>query len=112
MKTIGKKIKEAMLDLEITQEELAKKLNLKQAQISKWITASRKPKLSNLAKIAKALNKPTNYFLEESPYHQYVGDKNKNVKQVINAEMDLKKEIETLNLKLDLLLERQKNEKK
>jgi len=60
----GKKIKLARIELDLTQTQLAQKINAKQKSISRYETGASLPSIKNLVKIAKALKKPAGYFLE------------------------------------------------
>jgi transcriptional regulator with XRE-family HTH domain len=100
-KNLGKKIKQVLLDSGLRQKDLSKKTGITQQLLNDWVNKRRNPKIENLEKIAKALNTPIGYFLDDSP-SQYVGNKNKNVTQVMNSNSDLIKEIEILTLKLQL----------
>lgn len=64
-KKLGKKIKLARVDAELTQGELAEKIKAKQKSISRYETGLSVPSLETLEKIAKALKKPFGYFLDE-----------------------------------------------
>ncbi len=64
-KKLGKKIKIARIELDLTQTDLAKKINAKQKSISRYETGLSMPSIDTLVKIAKALKKSTSYFLEE-----------------------------------------------
>lgn len=122
---INKKIKQAMLDADLTQTELAKKMNLKQSQISKWVKGYLNPKLSTIERIAAATGKPLNYFFDAS--QQVKGNQNilgndnkasnsgdidflhkeisflKKENELREKEMELiKKDIEILKLKLEM----------
>jgi transcriptional regulator with XRE-family HTH domain len=124
---VGKKIKLMMVEEGLTQKDLAKLLNVKQTMISQWVTGKSNATLRTLNKIAKAINKPLEYFLEN--YQEVKGHSN-NVTQtgnivVSHAEIEslkkdselskkdnellkkdnelLEKEIENLKLKNELL---------
>jgi transcriptional regulator with XRE-family HTH domain len=117
---IGKKIKKAMQEAELTPAELAKKLGVSPQQISNLIREKNTPKLSTLEKIAVATGKKLGYFLDASinnSGNNISGDNNKNINQhqhinhhKENADFELlkkdvellKKEVENINLKLQL----------
>lgn len=102
----GKQLKKIMYEKNITQQELADKLNIKRSMISQWITKSGNPRLSTIRKIASALKVPTNYFLEDSL------SSNKNIKDTgkdINVELIMKliqENNERINLELSILKEK------
>lgn len=64
-KKLGKKIKLARVELDLTQTDLSDKLKAKQKSISRYENGISLPSLETLVKIAKALKKPTAYFLDE-----------------------------------------------
>jgi DNA-binding XRE family transcriptional regulator len=63
-KKLGKKIKIARIELDLTQTNLAKKIGAKQKSISRYETGLSMPSIETLVKIAKVLKKPSGYFLE------------------------------------------------
>ncbi len=64
-KKLGKKVKLARVELDLTQTQLAEKINAKQKSISRYETGESLTSLNTLVKIAKGLKKPAGYFLEE-----------------------------------------------
>lgn len=58
-------IKKLMLEKGLTQQELAKKLNVTKANVSVYLNAKRNPKPATIHKLAKALNVSPSYFIEE-----------------------------------------------
>jgi len=64
-KKLGKKIKIARIELDLTQTQLAQKINAKQKSISRYETGVSVPSIQTLVKIAKVLKKPAGYFLDE-----------------------------------------------
>jgi transcriptional regulator with XRE-family HTH domain len=64
-KKLGKKIKLARVEYDLTQAQLAKKIKAKQKSISRYENGISMPSIETLVKIAKALKKSTSYFLEE-----------------------------------------------
>ena len=61
----GKNIKLARIELDLTQTQLAEKINVKQKSISRYETGASLPSIRTLVKIAKVLKKPAGYFLDE-----------------------------------------------
>lgn len=55
-KTIGERIKEALMLLDMKQSELAEKGNFDKGQLSSWISGKYKPRQNNIAKLAETLN--------------------------------------------------------
>jgi transcriptional regulator with XRE-family HTH domain len=64
-KKLGKKIKISRIELDLTQTQLAQKINAKQKSISRYETGVSVPSIQTLVKIAKVLKKPAGYFLDE-----------------------------------------------
>jgi len=64
-KKFSKKIKLARVELDLTQTQLAQKINTKQKNISRYETGSSLPSIETLVKIASVLKKPVGYFFDE-----------------------------------------------
>ena len=64
-KKLGKKIKLARVELDMTQADLAEATEIMQKSISRYETGLSLPSLESLEKIAKKLKKPFGYFLDE-----------------------------------------------
>lgn len=64
-KKLGKKIKLARVENDLTQAQLADAIEAKQKSISRYETGLTIPTLIVLEKIARKLNKPFSYFLDE-----------------------------------------------
>ena len=62
---LGKKIKLARVELDLTQTQLAQRINAKQKSISRYETGTSLPSIATLVKIAKVLKKPAGYFLDD-----------------------------------------------
>ena len=65
-KDIGKKIQKAREEAGLSQGELASRLGYTQAALSNYELGKRRLYLANIEQIARELNKPLSYFLEES----------------------------------------------
>lgn len=64
-KKLGKKIKLARVENDLTQLQLAEAIEAKQNSISRYEGGIALPSLDVLEKLAKVLKKPYAYFLEE-----------------------------------------------
>jgi transcriptional regulator with XRE-family HTH domain len=64
-KKLGKKIKLARVELDFTQTDFAREIGATQKSISRYEAGTSLPSLETLVKIAKALKKPSSYFLDE-----------------------------------------------
>ena len=62
---LGKKIKIARVELDLSQTDLAKKIGTNQKSISRYENGDAFPSVPTLAKIVKALKKPAGHFLDE-----------------------------------------------
>lgn len=63
--TIGKKVKKARLERNLTQRELASKLGCTEIMVSRYELGVSQISLLQLKKISNILNKPTSYFLND-----------------------------------------------
>lgn len=63
---LGKRIRLARVEADLTQTELASKIHAKQKSISRYETGASIPTIDTLMKIASVLKKPSGYFLEGS----------------------------------------------
>ena len=64
-KKLGKKIKLARVELDMTQADLAEKTEIMQKSISRYENGLSLPSLETLEKIAKTLKRSFGYFLDE-----------------------------------------------
>ncbi len=64
-KKLGKKIKIARIELDMSQGDLAQAIGALQKSISRYETGASFPSIETLDKIAKVLNKPFVHFLEQ-----------------------------------------------
>ena len=62
---LGKKIRLAHIELDLTQTQLAEKIDGKQKSISGYETGATLLSIRTLIKIAKVLKKPAGHFLDE-----------------------------------------------
>lgn len=113
-KELTEKIRIFMLQSGISQKKLAKKLDLTPAAISKLLAGKSAMRTDTLAKLSAALGVDSNYFFENSfntTGNNIAGrdnnvNKSREIKdlQLLKAEMEIvKKEIENINLKIELL---------
>lgn len=63
-KVVGKKIKIARVELDLTQTDLASKIGAMQKSVSRYENGESVPSLETMAKIAKALKKPMDHFVQ------------------------------------------------
>ncbi len=64
-KKLGKKIKLARIEQDLTQGQIAEAIGAMQKSISRYETGISLPSLETLEKIARVLKKPFGYFLDE-----------------------------------------------
>jgi len=92
---IGKKIQKAREEAGLSQEELASRLGYTQAALSNYELGKRRLYLANIEQIARELNKPLSYFLEESgiPTNTNKGEpQDETVSEIIKLITELPKE--------------------
>jgi transcriptional regulator with XRE-family HTH domain len=65
-KNIGKMIQKAREEADLSQEELSSRLGYTQAALSNYELGKRRLYLANIEQIAKELNKPLSYFMDDS----------------------------------------------
>lgn len=63
---LSEKIRQILKELDLTQDEFAKKIGTSRTMISKWVTGESNITLTSLKKIAEAANKPLQFFFDES----------------------------------------------
>jgi transcriptional regulator with XRE-family HTH domain len=64
-KKLGKRIKLARVEMDMTQADLAEATEIMQKSISRYETGQSLPTLDTLERMAKVLKKPFSYFLDE-----------------------------------------------
>lgn len=64
-KKLGKRIKLARVEMDMTQADLAEATGILQKSISRYENGQALPTLESLEKMAKVLKKPFGYFLDE-----------------------------------------------
>lgn len=90
MNIFQNKLKHRLIDLGISQKELADKLGVHKQVLANWLNGSRNPKRENIKKLAKVLDLPISFFYEEGQKNfiensGIIGDNNSN-----NFNADLK----------------------
>lgn len=102
---LSKKIKIAMLDSGLNQTQLAKEIGISRQSLSEWLSSCENPKLENIKKIAKATNKPVNYFFEQNGENIANGNSTINVNSTSeNMRLTLlEKDLEILKQKVEIL---------
>ncbi len=100
----GKKLKEAIKNAGYTQEEFAKLIHTNRSLISQWING-KKPSVTSVKKISKALKIPFDYFVEK-PKNKINGLDKKDIKI-----LELEKQVLMLENKV-LKLEKENTELK
>jgi len=64
---IGRRLGERRRELNMTQEELGKKLSVTGTAVSRWESGTNGLSASDLPAVARALYVPATYFLDEDP---------------------------------------------
>ena len=65
MNNLQTKLKHRLLDLGITQKELADKMGVHKQVIANWLNGSQNPKRENIKKLCEILDLPLSFFYEE-----------------------------------------------
>ena len=80
---LGEKLKKIRLKEGMTQEDLAKKLNISTSTVSMYETGAREPDLNTLTAIAKFFNVSTDYLLglSENQYFDFKSSENVDITQ-------------------------------
>lgn len=108
---LGKKLKIAMINANISQEEFAKKLEVNRALVSQWITGFRNPSMKNLQKISRILKLPISYFIDNKNEEN---NENSSIKEITlkGIENRLLAEIKKLNSRITSLEKELKQSRK
>ena len=64
---IGNRIKEALAEAHMTQDQLAETLSMAPSGVSQWISGERRIGIEPLRRIAEILDRPVYWFLGEEP---------------------------------------------
>lgn len=64
---LGKRVAEAREEARLTQEQLGEMVGESAITISRWETASRRPTVDDVMKLAAALERDVVFFLDENP---------------------------------------------
>ncbi|WP_375549426.1 helix-turn-helix transcriptional regulator [Oceanicaulis alexandrii] len=72
LKSLGRQIRRARRDADLTQDSLAKRIGVRRAQIGRMEKGAVDMPASKLVALALALHKPLNYFME--PYQRETTD--------------------------------------
>lgn len=62
----AKRLKEARTEAHMTQDELAKRLNMSKSTISMWENGNRIPSINAMIPLSKVLHRPPSFFTGES----------------------------------------------
>ena len=85
----GKQLKKIILEKNITQQELADKLNIARPMISNWMNGFRNPSLASIQKIANALDVSIDYFIENGK-EKTLDEKDIKILQLEKENLELK----------------------
>lgn len=64
---LGERIKQARLDMDITQKDLAIKVGVSDKTVSAWENGTKTPRASTLYTLARIFNKPSDYYFSTAP---------------------------------------------
>ena len=95
-KTLGERISEMLRKQGIQQKELAERIGITEAAMSRYIAGTREPKPDVIANMATALHTTSDYLLgienDAFNYHQVrrmVASRNNRVLRLVRLKMDL-----------------------
>lgn len=99
-----KRIKQALAEAGLTQQDLAEKLGVTAATVNSYINRKTQTRATTLKRIAKATGKDISYFFDSSI--NQCANNSRNINQTINnADMEyIKSSFKTLEAKMDLLI--------
>jgi len=107
-KQIGKRVKIARILIDVTQEDLAKRIGVEPVTVSRMESGSRNTTAVEIEKISKVLNRSLSYFYEE--------EEKKEEKATLSISSDDIKDLRDLGPEdkkfIDELIERFRKEKK
>lgn len=106
---LSKKIKIARVEAGLTQQELAEKLGKTAQTVISWENGTFSPRSKVIEQLAKITQKPLSFFLdgERESVNQQATINSGNMTQNISSNSnDINRQLEIINLKLDLLLEK------
>ena len=61
--TIGEKIEDLIIDLGISKQDFAKKLEVRQSTVSNWLADTREPRVGTVIRICKIFNVSADWIL-------------------------------------------------
>ena len=89
-KQIGKRVKIARILIDITQEELAKRIGVEPVTVSRMESGSRNITAVEIEKLSKALNRPLSYFYEgKEEEYQKVDNLRVNFKDLDSKDLEV-----------------------
>lgn len=83
MDTIGERILKARCYKNLSQTELARKINISNSALSRYENGTREPKLFILKKIAEVLNVSTDYLIGITHIRRCNMDGDKNIEDIL-----------------------------
>jgi transcriptional regulator with XRE-family HTH domain len=96
-----KNLKNLLVELDMSQQELADKMGIQRQQISYWIRGKNTPTDRSLKKIADALDKPIKFFLENSDLEKSGGAVQRD--EFDGFKREVAKDVEIIKLQIELL---------
>jgi transcriptional regulator with XRE-family HTH domain len=65
--TLGERLKQSRLDMDLTQKDLAIKVGVSDKTVSAWENGTKTPRSSTMYTLARIFGKPSDYFFSTSP---------------------------------------------
>ena len=114
MSKLTEKIRHKLVDLNMTQKELAERIGVHKQVVANWISGIRSPKMENLSKIAKIFNVSVHELIDDkytesdgSPYmSEYTANAENKIKELEEKLKFKDEQIEFLREKIKMLEER------
>ena len=103
MNNFKTKLKHKLLDLGITQKQLADKMGVHKQVIANWLSGKRNPKRENVKKLAEILDLPISFFYEEGQknFENFGIIGNRNTDNNFNADLkDIKIQLQDHEIRL------------
>ncbi len=101
---LGKRIKEARKKQKLTQDDLARMLDVSKVTVCYWEKDIKKPSTKNLILLSKKLNTPLEYLIGNDEYVISESDTNYGL-MMTNEEIDLIRELRNHNNLYTMLVE-------
>ena len=76
MNTLGKRLKQLRIEMDLSQQDLSDELGIARSTISSWEASSRTPEISTISELSDYFNVPIDYLVGKSNMKSYISSKN------------------------------------